>query len=253
MPSVHATLSASGAKRWMTCPKSVKLESYFEDQDTEFSIEGTAAHSLAEKMLSIYKATGKREWTNQEVIDQLDVSKYDMISAVLKYLDFVSTEFEKAKLIHQDAELLIEQRVDFGNYVKDGFGTSDCIILYGNNLHIIDYKHGMGVKVNSNENPQMRLYALGAYNELNWEYDIKEVEMTIVQPRIGWIDSEKMELESLLKWGKQVVIPAAKKAYHDQGDFQPTEEACRFCKARAVCKARAKKYLGKLLAIVERK
>lgn len=240
----HAKLSASGAARWMACPRSVALEEEFENQDTEYSREGTEAHALAEKLLSIFKAEGRREFTAEELGENRDMS-----SAVLTYLDYIFALYDSLLLIHLDTALFIETRVNFEKYVPEGFGTCDCIIIADEVLHTIDYKHGRGVRVEVNENPQPRLYALGALEMFSWQYPIRWVQTHIVQPRINNIDSETMTVEELLAWGEDEVKPKALLAYNDEGDFVPGDH-CRFCKARAICKARARKSLGVIAKIL---
>ncbi len=254
MPDVHARLSASGAKRWMLCPKSVKLEEYFPEQDTEYSLEGTRAHALAEHYLNIFIKEHRRpkQLTDIELTIHPDGEKIpgDMRNAVLKYLDYILRIYDELASEHRDVILMVEVRVNFSNYVREGFGTCDCCIICGEIIHIIDYKHGRGVEVECVGNPQPRLYALGALNEFEWEYPIRTVQTHIVQPRIGNYDSEIISVEHLKEWGNSI-RELAERAWNDEGDFNPGEEQCKFCKARNVCRARANKYLSMLNEILE--
>lgn len=247
MPDEHARLSASGAKRWMTCPKSVALEETLPEKDTEFSLEGTEAHALAEKLLTIFKKEGRKDFTAKELGDNRD-----MALAVTDYVEYIATIFDSMIMQSDDAVMYIEQRVDFSRYVPAGFGTCDCIIIAGNTLHIVDYKHGKGVRVYCKNNPQPRLYALGALEMFEWEYPIKWIKTHIVQPRIDWADSEALSTEFLREWGEDEVKPKAKLAWEDKGDFVPSD-ACQFCKAKPICKARASKSLSVIQNIIRRK
>ena len=256
MPEVHARLSASGAKRWIACPKSVKLEECFPEVDTEFSVEGTRAHALAEHFLNLYNKTGRRpeQLTDIELaihpIDKEPVPA-DMKNAVLKYLNYVIRIIDELSETHKDVMMFCEVRVDFSEYVQEGFGTCDCCIIAGDILHIIDYKHGRGVEVECKGNPQPRLYALGALHEFLWMYPIKHVHTHIVQPRIGNYDSEYFNVDFIRNWGEMVVKPAAEIAWNDQGDFNPSEEVCKFCKAKHVCRARAMQAINAINQIIK--
>lgn len=241
MPEIHARLSASGAKRWMACPKSVKVNEELPDKTSEYAEEGTNAHALAEKLLGIYKAEGRTRFTDEE----LEGTDAEMVNNVYQYVDYIANIYDALKLQHKDALLFIEVRVDFSNYVREGFGTCDCAIIADKTLHVIDLKYGKGVKVDCKENPQPRLYALGAINLLEWEYPLEEVTTHIYQPRIDWIDTEHVTVDFLKKWGEEEVKPKAELAWNDEGEFNPGEH-CQFCKAKAICRARAKKALDGL-------
>jgi hypothetical protein len=132
-----------------------------------------------------------------------------------------------------------EQRVDFSEWVPDGFGTADVIILNDHKVRVIDLKAGKGVAVDAADNPQLRIYALGGWYKYKEAHpNITEVEYTIHQPRLESITTETVTLDSLLDWAEHVVKPKAKKAYAGQGDFNPGEW-CLFCKAKSQCRARS--------------
>lgn len=247
MPEIHARLSASGAKRWMACPKSVALEENIPEKDTDYSMEGTEAHALAEKLLGIFKKEGRRKFTPEELGDN-----HDMIMAVTDYLEYIWSLYDALIISNPDTQILIETMVHFDDYVPQGFGTCDCIIIAGDTLHVIDYKHGKGVRVNCKGNPQPRLYALGALKAFEWEYPIKWIHTHIVQPRIDWADTETLSVDFLKQWGEEEVQPKAEKAWNDEGEFNPGEH-CQFCKAKPICKARAAKSLAVIQNIIRRK
>jgi hypothetical protein len=133
--------------------------------------------------------------------------------------------------------ILTEKRVDFSQYVPEGFGTADCLILAGDTLHVVDYKHGKGVVVDADHNPQMMLYALGAMSELSLLYRFKFVHMTIVQPRVSNISEFTMTADELIEWGEKVVKPKAEAATSGKGEFE-AGDWCRFCRAKRQCKTR---------------
>lgn len=242
----HALLSASGAHRWLECTPSAQLELQFPQSTSEYAEEGTAAHELCELTARYWLGEiSEAEYENQR--DELAKGKYynaEMQECANDYAKFVAEKTAAARETCEDAFTALEARVDFSKYVKDGFGTGDCIIVSDNVLEIIDFKYGKGVRVEAAGNPQMKLYALGAYLEYNTLFDIDSVRMTIFQPRLSGVQSsDEITVKELLEWAEKYVKPRAKLAYKGEGEFAPSEEVCKFCRAKAQCKARADKNL----------
>lgn len=242
----HALLSASGAHRWLKCTPSAQLELQFPQSTSEYAEEGTAAHELCELTARYWLGEiSEAEYENQR--DELAKGKYynaEMQECANDYAKFVAEKTAAARETCEDAFTALEVRVDFSKYVKDGFGTGDCIIVSDNVLEIIDFKYGKGVRVEAAGNPQMKLYALGAYLEYNTLFDIDSVRMTIFQPRLSGVQSsDEITVKELLEWAEKYVKPRAKLAYKGEGEFAPSEEVCKFCRAKAQCKARADKNL----------
>lgn len=242
----HALLSASGAHRWLECTPSAQLELQFPQSTSEYAEEGTAAHELCELTARYWLGEiSEAEYENQR--DELAKGKYynaEMQECANDYAKFVAEKTAAARETCEDAFTALEVRVDFSKYVKDGFGTGDCIIVSDNVLEIIDFKYGKGVRVEAAGNPQMKLYALGAYLEYNTLFDIDSVRMTIFQPRLSGVQSsDEITVKELLEWAEKYVKPRAKLAYKGEGEFAPSEEVCKFCRAKAQCKARADKNL----------
>ena len=242
----HALLSASGAHRWLECTPSAQLELQFPQSTSEYAEEGTAAHELCELTARYWLGEiSEAEYENQR--DELAKGKYynaEMQECANDYAKFVAEKTAAARETCEDAFTALEVRVDFSKYVKDGFGTGDCIIVLDNVLEIIDFKYGKGVRVEAAGNPQMKLYALGAYLEYNTLFDIDSVRMTIFQPRLSGVQSsDEITVKELLEWAEKYVKPRAKLAYKGEGEFAPSEEVCKFCRAKAQCKARADKNL----------
>lgn len=242
----HALLSASGAHRWLECTPSAQLELQFPQSTSEYAEEGTAAHELCELTARHWLGEiSEAEYENQR--DELAKGKYynaEMQECANDYAKFVAEKTAAARETCEDAFTALEVRVDFSKYVKDGFGTGDCIIVSDNVLEIIDFKYGKGVRVEAAGNPQMKLYALGAYLEYNTLFDIDSVRMTIFQPRLSGVQSsDETTVKELLEWAEKYVKPRAKLAYKGEGEFAPSEEVCKFCRAKAQCKARADKNL----------
>lgn len=231
----HAVLSASGSHRWLNCTPSARLELEFENTGSEAAREGTAAHALCEHKLK--RALHMRS--------RRPVSDYDsdeMEECTDAYAEFVMEQYETAKQVCDDPVVLIEQRLDFSCYVPDGFGTGDCLIISDDRLHIIDFKYGMGVLVEAEDNPQMKLYALGALAVYDALYDIREVSMTIFQPRRENVSTWTVSVEDLKAWAENELKPRAKAAYDGEGEYLPGEW-CTFCRAAVRCRVRAEEKL----------
>lgn len=231
----HAVLSASGSHRWLNCSPSARLELEFENTSSEAAKEGTAAHALCEHKLK--KALKKRS--------RRPASEYDsdeMEECTDGYVQFVMEQYEAAKQVCNDPIILIEQHLDFSCYVPDGFGTGDCIIVSDDTLHIIDFKYGLGVLVDAVDNPQMMLYALGALELYDALYDIKEVSMSIFQPRRENVSTWTIPTAQLKEWAENELKPKAILAYNGEGAYVPGEW-CTFCRASARCRARAEEKL----------
>ena len=234
--SAHAILSASGAKRWLTCPPSARLEEQYDDQTSEYAEEGTAAHALAEAHLGY----------NEKIVAKARKSKYydqAMEDYVARYVDIVLERYAEAQERSKDALLLLEQRLDFSEWVPEGFGTGDVVIISDGVLEVIDLKYGKGVQVEAEDNPQLRLYGLGAWQAWELVYDIRSVRMTIVHPRLDHVSTCEMVTEDLLEWADQYVKPRAALAWDGGGEYQAGDH-CRFCKARATCRTRAEANLA---------
>lgn len=237
----HALLSASSASRWLNCPKSVRLTEDIPDgESSSFAAEGTLAHAIAEDYLREY-ATGKGCAIEDYVVPEKFKGNplfYDgMYQDVTPYLEYVVSTFESKSRV---ATLDVEARLDFSKYVPSGFGTGDAVIIDNGTLEICDLKFGKGVLVEAENNPQIMLYGLGALHAYDYIFDIRNVKMTIVQPRLDHVASFVLSADELRDWGNNTVSPIAKLAYNGQGD-QKAGVWCRWCKIKATCKARAEK------------
>lgn len=238
----HALLSASGAKRWLMCPPSARLEEGFKDTTSSYAEEGTRAHTLAEARIrhDILGVIDKKEL--KKIWKKVDPDT-EMEEMTELYQDLITEKFAEAKARTKDAMLLIEERLDFSHIVPEGFGTGDAIIIADGVMEVIDLKYGKGVHVYAEENPQARLYGIGALNKFGFMYDIKEVAMTIVQPRLDNVSTETLTVEELTQWGEEYVKPRAELADRGEGEFCAGDH-CKFCKAKAICRARAEEALS---------
>ena len=229
----HATLSASSSHRWLNCPPSVRICENYADVTTDYALEGTDAHALCE-----YQLKQSLGILAEDPIENLTWYNAEMEGCAAGYAAYVMELLEDAKQACTDPVVLIEQRVDFSRWVKDGFGTADCILIADGVLNIVDYKHGKGVRVSAEKNPQMMLYALGSLEIFDSIYDIESVRMTIFQPRLSNISVSEMSKTALLEWADTELTQKAQLAYEGKGEFH-SGEWCRFCKAKAECRERA--------------
>lgn len=226
-PEKHALLSASSAARWLNCTAAPRFEEQFPESTSVYAEEGRLTHAICELKVIKHFTTAitPRTFTtrlNKLKKDPLYNPEMDKTSDL--YLEHLT---ERAMQYDAKPNVAAEVRVDFAEYVPDGFGTCDCIMIGGDTLSITDYKHGKGVFVSAESNPQMRLYALGALKRYKPVYGdrIKKVCMTIDQPRIqDEPSSETITVEELLAWGESIK-PVATKAYMGLGAFCPANIA----------------------------
>lgn len=221
----HAKLSASGAHRWMTCSGSIKAEEGLPESHSAFAEEGTAAHELAELALTTEHAT---RWYVGTLLPETNyLVTQEMAEYVQMYVDFV---------LSLGGMQMYEQRVDFSEWVPEGFGTSDALVLTDDGtLHVCDLKYGKGIRVDAQGNEQGMLYALGAYSMFNNILTINQVQIKIIQPRLDHVsESDPISIPDLLKFGEKARLKA-EEALSDNAKRSSNEKACQFCKAKATC------------------
>lgn len=224
--TAHAILSASGSSKWMNCPGSILAESGMpREEESKYAAEGTAAHNLAES--SLVNQRPPESYVGVEVDGWL--INEEMAHHVATYVDFCNTI---------KGQKHYERKVSYDRWAKGGFGTADCLAVSDGILHVIDLKYGTGIKVNAQQNTQLMLYGLGALELFGDQVDI--VSMTIVQPRLDHISTYSLRVKDLLKWGEEVVRPAALATMDPDPVFNPSTKACRWCRAKPVCRALAK-------------
>ena len=229
----HAYLSASSSHRWLSCPPSAKLCAEIRDDASPYAQQGTDAHELCE--YKVLRALGHEV---KDPTENLNFYDMEMANCTDEYCFYIMEQYEKAKKSCKDPIVLVEQRLDFSKWVPDGFGTGDCLIVADNVLQIIDFKYGLGILVEAENNPQMMCYALGALDIYDGIYDIETVEMTIFQPRRDNISTFTMKKEDLLHWAETFLAPTAQLAYNGEGEFYAGDH-CQFCKVKATCRKRA--------------
>jgi hypothetical protein len=239
--TAHAKLSASGSEKWMTCTPSANLEAQFPDEGSEFAREGTFAHAVFEQEMLTYLGRPVDPLPKELMhFDSQELRDY-----VAESVAFAIRRIEQIKLDCKDPVIMVEKRLDFSVWVPDGFGTGDLVIVADGIVEVMDLKYGKGIYVNPLENSQLRLYGLGAVNELSHLYDLYRVRMTVLQPRLHNFGAEEIHIEELMSWANDVVAPLATQAWFGRGEFVAGDHCTNsFCKARFTCPARAEQAIA---------
>ena len=229
----HALLSASGAELWLNCPASALANEQYAQETSEYAQEGTIAHEVAE----VYAKACLDKAGHSQLDAELNELRAkwgeaitgEMLECAAGYAAYIQEHMSDKSVV------LLEQRLDFSNWVPEGFGTGDTCIIDDGMLTIIDYKYGQGVAVESEGNPQMRLYALGAINDYGCIYDFDKVRMSIYQPRINNISEACMDVKDLLNWAETVVMPAAAEAFSGEATYHAGPHCRKFCQHAGRC------------------
>ena len=221
--AAHARLSASSASKWLNCPGSIQAEENIVEKPSKFAMEGTSAHSLAE--LCLVNNREAKSYLNQVLPETGWRVDDEMVEYVQNYIDYV----ESIK-----GNRMVEVRVDFSTWVPDGFGTSDIITINDTTLHIIDLKYGQGIRVDADDNSQLKLYALGAIADFGYLYDVEIITLHIMQPRLDHISVFEISVTDLLAWGEYVKTRATM-CDMPNAPRVAGESQCRWCKAKPNC------------------
>ena len=241
----HAVLSASGSSRWLNCTPSARLEEKFPNKSSEYAKEGTLAHEFSEYLLRkelriISEEDYEREYSK---IQESEYYSDEMDEHVQVHVDYVLTQLKISNKTTKGSSIIyIEEKVDLSEYIEEGSGTCDVMIIGDGVLEVIDLKYGKGVRVSSEENSQLKLYGLGALDLVSLMYDIHTVKLTIVQPRMDSVSSFEISVQDLKQWAEDFVIPRAELAFKGDGE-QVTGDWCKFCKAKSVCRKLAEENL----------
>ena len=236
MPGYHALLSASTAERWLHCTPSARMGEAYPDKTSEYAKAGTLAHAIAELKLQKYITPMSMKQFNAllKPLKSDPLFEPAMMTSTDVYLDHIKALVTRSPP-RSRPDVFAERRVDYGHIAPEGFGTADCIVIGNGELHVVDYKNGAGVRVSAEDNPQLKLYGLGAMWEFALLHHIERVGLHIVQPNADGISSWETTAAELEAWGEQV-RPIAQAAYDGVGECQ-SGEWCRWCRARVDCPA----------------
>lgn len=252
--AAHAKLSPSAAHRWMNCPGSIRLCEQVVKKTSIYAQEGTIAHYLAQECLTknhnanLYNGWWGWDnlWKNETGIQEgrpadngLFVIRIDeeMIEAVQAYLDYARS-FGEQMFVEQKFQIHAGEEIDL-------WGTADLCIpddLFSV-LHVFDYKHGKGVPVDVEWNPQLMIYAYGALGSDHSIYD--QVKLHVIQPRTpysGAIKSWEISTKDLGTWVSENVLPAAEATLKSDAPLV-SGDWCKFCDALPTCPEMEKRAL----------
>lgn len=252
MPAAqHSRLGASKAARWMGCPGSVEFAAQFPDPTTQYAVEGTAAHMLAEMSLKNevnpqqYIGADLSVWvgtddTGNDIFEVVKVTE-EMAAHVQEFTDYCFS------LVEQGADISVEQRVSLERLSppEPMFGTVDFRAYFpeDHSLEIVDLKYGSGVLVMPQRNPQLMYYAIGSAIPIIVKENrpLTEIRTTIVQPRIehdeGPVRTASYTWEELAQFSKEL-LAAAQETQREDAPLVPGSW-CKFCPAKGACPALA--------------
>lgn len=249
----HAVLSASSSKQWLNCPPSARLRELFPEETSEAAEEGTLAHQFCElKLRKNFLEPGMPDKTYKAELGRMKKEKHYSVE-MERYTDEYADYVRQIAYSYPSAPYIaVEKKVDYGHVAPEGFGTADCLILHGSELHVVDFKYGKGIVVSAEGNSQMALYALGALKAYELVYSIEKVFFHIVQPRVRNFSKWETSARELASWAEVVVKPAAQKAYEGKGGFHQGKwcDDC-FCCVAGTCRARAEENVPVLEAQID--
>lgn len=228
----HAFLGASKAELWLNCPGSATANSQYEREESSYAAEGTAAHEVAQITLEscLRRGFDVDGYEGANLNGKPEVT-LEMLECAQGYCEYIQ------ELMPPGGAALVEQRLDYSTWVPGGFGTADCIVIAPDIITVIDYKYGKGVAVSAEDNPQMKLYALGVIQSFDCVYDFSTVRMAIYQPRMNNVSEYKLTVAELLDWAKDVVAPVAAKAYEGSEEYHAGPWCQKFCQHAGRCRA----------------
>lgn len=251
-PTKHALLGPSSAHRWLYCTPSARATEHMEEETSIYAEEGTLAHEFAGLFVEKHYSRMKKSEFDARLAE---LRKHELYSKSMEDYAEDYRDYIQAITVNCDSQSLVyvEQRLDLSAYIPESFGTADCIVIAGNDIHVIDFKYGRGVKVEAEGNDQLRIYGLGALQMYSLYLSFENVHMHIYQPRAGGASGCQLLTEDLIEWGEKVVKPQAVKAFAGEGDFMPSESTCRWCLLKGSCAARRDRVLAMFQDIKDQK
>lgn len=261
----HSMLGPSSAHRWSVCTASnAAIRHLYEnkkinDTGSVHALEGTIAHELCDRLTRarfVDKGVDEEEVCRRFEVEYSseypDFDYDEMRRHALGYVAYIETLVTDANSF----SVYSENRLEMPMVHESSFGTGDCIVdiessAYTEELHIVDFKYGKGVKVDATDNVQLMMYILGAlyYMRSEWDelFDVYDkIVAHIYQPRIGNICSWEVSSEKILEAVK-TLSAAAEIANNGTGKYVPGIKQCQFCDAKVTCKPYAEYILGDVL------
>lgn len=267
---VHALLSPSGAKKWLSCAASLACEKDIPNTSGKAAVTGTACHTIAEMHLNQYiKGTAlplERE-VGAYVLDEgkgpikalispmkgAVLITADMIEQVRKYTDYCKAIIDVATYAKLEMRVNLTEVLHPGYEGVETFGTADLVAiqeLANTDEHMLiigDLKTGRH-RVEAKENKQLMLYALGVYRRLKRRYNIAVVRLVIFQPYAGGASEWDISVEGLelfAKFAQKRALLALDAYFRGKknlkaSDFKPSVDGCQWCRFSEQCAARTK-------------
>ena len=228
----HAFLGASKAELWLNCPGSATANAQYKREESSYAAEGTAAHEVAQITLEscLRRGFDVDGYEGANLNGKPEVT-LEMLECAQGYCEYIQ------ELMPPGGTVLVEQRLDYSTWVPGGFGTADCIVIAPDIITVVDYKYGKGVAVSADDNPQMKLYALGVIQSFDCVYDFSTIRMAIYQPRMNNVSEYKLTVAELLDWAENVVAPVAAKAYEGSEEYHAGPWCQKFCQHAGRCRA----------------
>jgi hypothetical protein len=200
--------------------------------------EGTRAHELGEMTAAFVFGkislkefhVWKEDWVHRNGLSD------DTVAEMTRHIDGYVELIKERMALHPYSQLELEQSLPSG--IDGCWGTSDAVIVSPVHVEVIDLKYGKGIEVFAANNPQLKLYGLGAldtYGDVLGETET--VTLTIYQPRMGGVSSETLTADELRAW-REEIRPVAAEALAPGARFAPSESACKWCPVAGECKAR---------------
>lgn len=267
---VHALLSPSGAKKWLSCAASLACEKDIPNTSGKSAVTGTACHTIAEVHLNAYTRGTALPLEREVGAYVLDEGKgqikalispmkgavlitADMIEQVRKYTDYCKPIIDVATYAKLEMRVNLTEVLHPGYEGVETFGTADLVAVQelantdGHMLIIGDLKTGRH-RVEAKENKQLMLYALGVYRRLKRRYNITTVRLVIFQPYAGGASEWDISVEGLelfAKFAQKRALLALDAYFRGKknlkaSDFRPSVDGCQWCRFSDQCAARTK-------------
>lgn len=267
---VHALLSPSGAKKWLSCAASLACEKDIPNTSGKAAVTGTACHTIAEVHLNAYIRGTALPLEREVGAYVLDEGKgqikalispmkgavlitADMIEQVRKYTDYCKPIIDVATYAKLEMRVNLTEVLHPGYEGVETFGTADLVAiqeLANTDEHMLiigDLKTGRH-RVEAKENKQLMLYALGVYRRLKRRYNITVVRLVIFQPYAGGASEWDISVEGLelfAKFAQKRALLALDAYFRGKknlkaSDFKPSVDGCQWCRFSEQCAARTK-------------